>query len=202
LRQSPVREQWLPRAHITTVRSLMPDEIASKILVSPLSRVMELVARRKPDRVISVLDPETPFPELGPSYTGRHLRLVFHDAHDPGPGTIVPAEEHITEMLAFLGEWADAESLLVHCHAGIGRSTATAFVAACYRNPAIPEQSIALELRRVAPLSRPNELLVRVADRLMEREGRMSAAIAETGRGLGWVDVAEGVPFELPSRFA
>jgi predicted protein tyrosine phosphatase len=180
----------------------MPDELIPAILVSPLSRVMQLVAQRRPHRVISVLDPGTPFPELGPSYDERHLRLEFHDAHVATiPGVIVPGEGHIAEMLDFLGQWEVGESLLVHCHAGIGRSTATAFVAACFRNPEITEHAIAVELRRVAPLSRPNETLVRIADRLMQRSGRMSSAIWETGRDLAWVDVAEGVPFELPSRF-
>jgi predicted dithiol-disulfide oxidoreductase (DUF899 family) len=35
----------------------------------------------------------------------------------------------------------------------------------------------------------------------MSRNGRMSEAIAETGRGLPWIEVDEGVPFEMPSTF-
>ena len=162
---------------------------------------MDLVTERRPNRVISLLDPESPFPELGPSYTGRHLRLMFHDAHEVAPGVIVPADEHVVDLLEFLGGWAEGESLLIHCRAGIGRSTATAYVAACYRNPEVSELTIALELRRVAPLARPNETLIRIADRLLKRGGRMSSAIAETDRDLARIDVAENVPFELPSRF-
>jgi predicted protein tyrosine phosphatase len=168
------------------------------ILVSPLSRVLELVATRKPDRVISILDPATPFPELGASYAGRHLRLSFHDVHEAAPGLVPVTEEHVTELLSFLAAWSDDESILIHCHAGIGRSTATGFVARCHRNPAASELALARDLRRVAPLSRPNEAVVRMADRLMRRRGRMIDAIRQTGRGLAWVDVNEGVPFELP----
>jgi predicted protein tyrosine phosphatase len=170
------------------------------ILVCPLGHVVELVARRKPARVISVLDPGIPFPELGASYAGRHLRLAFHDAHWAMPGVTLPSPEHIGRLLAFLDAWEPEESLLVHCRAGIGRSTATAFVAACHRNPETPELRIAGELRRIAPLSRPNEKLVEIADALLERRGRMLAAIVETGRGLPWADVDEGLPFELSSR--
>jgi predicted protein tyrosine phosphatase len=169
------------------------------ILVSPLSRVLELVATRKPDRVISILDPETPFPELGAAYAGRHLRLTFHDVHGPAPGLVPVMEEHMAQLLSFLGGWHDGESILIHCHAGIGRSTATGFVARCYRNPSASELAIARDLRSVAPLARPNEAVVRIADRLMRRRGRMIDAISRTGRGLGWVDVNEGVPFELPA---
>jgi predicted protein tyrosine phosphatase len=161
--------------------------------------VLELVAARTPHRVISILDPDTPFPELGASYAGRHLRLTFHDIHEAAPGLIPVMEEHMTQLLSFLDDWHDSESILIHCHAGIGRSTATCFVARCYRNPSASELAIAHDLRRVAPLSRPNEAVVRLADRLMRRRGRMIDAIRQTGRGLGWVDVNEGIPFELPS---
>lgn len=176
------------------------DSIQVTILVSPLSRVLELVATRKPYRVISILDPETPFPELGAAYADRHLRLSFHDVHEAAPGLAAVMDEHVTQLLSFLDDWGDGESILIHCHAGIGRSTATGFVARCYRNPAASELAIARDLRRVAPLSRPNEAVVKIADRLMRRDGRMLHAIRETGRGLAWVDVNEGVPFELPER--
>jgi predicted protein tyrosine phosphatase len=137
---------------------------------------------------------------LGASYVDRHLRLAFHDAHSPAPGVIVPSTQHIAQLLAFLDAWDANESLLVHCRAGIGRSTATAFVAACYRNPHASELDIAVELRRVAPHARPNETLVRLADSMMDRSGRMSAAIADTGRGLTWIDLPEAQPFELASH--
>jgi predicted protein tyrosine phosphatase len=171
------------------------------ILISPLSRVHAVVADRRPACVISLLDPGFGFPDLGPAYADRHLRLSFHDAHTAMPGVTLPDARHIAEMLAFLDRWRSAESVLVHCRAGIGRSTATAFVVACHRNERVPELSIARELRRAGPLSRPNETLVALADTAMRRAGRMSSAIAVTGRGLDWIDVAEGEPFELPLQF-
>ena len=116
-------------------------------------------------------------------------------------GFTAASPEHVAQLLAFLGEWDEGESLLVHCRAGIGRSTATALVAACFRNPHAAELDIALELRRVAPHARPNERLVALTDAALDRRGRMSAAIAETGSELAWIDFPWGQPFELPSRF-
>jgi predicted protein tyrosine phosphatase len=171
------------------------------ILVSPLSQLSELVVRRRPGRVISLLDPDTPFPDLGPAYSDRHLRLAFHDTNTPAPDITLPSAQHIAELVAFLDRWDGTECLLIHCRAGISRSTATAFVAACHRNPEVSEAHIASELRRVAPLARPNETVVKLADAAMGRNGRMSAAIAETGRGLTWVDVVEGEAFELAADF-
>src|SRR5262249_61684381 len=100
-----------------------------------------------------------------------------------------PCPAHIAELLAFLERWEAKESLLVHCRAGIGRSTAIAYVSACFRNPRASELEIAWALRRAAPLARPNEAVVRLADEALHRNGRMAAAITETGRGLGWLMV-------------
>src|SRR4029453_1350040 len=147
------------------------------ILVPPLPHGVDLVSRRKPSRVISLLDPGDPFPELGTLYVDRHLRLSFHDAHSPEPGLTIPSVTHITQLLDFLERWEVGESLLVHCRMGVGRSTATAFIAACHRNPQAPELQIATELRRVAPFARPNETVIKIADTLMHRGGRMTAAM-------------------------
>ena len=169
------------------------------ILVCPLSRVSGMVKSNQPKRVISILDPDFTFPDLGPEYDGRHLRLSFHDVHASAEGSVSPSAHHIDELLCFLSAWEDDRPLLIHCRAGIGRSPATAFVAACWRNPNADEWEIARTLRRVAPLARPNETLVMLADTAMKRDGRMSHAIAETGRELPWIEVDEGVPFEMPS---
>jgi len=167
------------------------------ILVCPLSRVAEVVALRSPERIVSLLDPEFQTPDVGPNYVGRHLRLSFHDIHQPSAGVVPPSSEHVDELLAFIRGWNRAAPLLIHCRAGIGRSTATAFIAACLHWPEMDEREIAAELRRVAPSSRPNEVLVRLADRAMQRQGRMSRAITEIGRGLPDLTVSEGTPFEL-----
>ena len=167
------------------------------ILVCPLSHVERLAAQWQPAHAISLLDPGYTFPVLPFIKVERHLRLSFHDAHDPGPGITLPATEHIESLVAFVRGCAPVDRLLIHCRAGIGRSTATAFIAACVQHPAVPEHEIAIALRRVAPLARPNETLVQIADAALGRGGQMSAAIADTGRDLGWVEVSEGVPFEL-----
>jgi hypothetical protein len=67
---------------------------------------------------------------------------------------------------------------------------------------------IASALHRASPLARPNETLIQLADAAMNKSGRMSNAIAETGRSLSWIDVIEhlknydeGVPFEMQATF-
>lgn len=171
------------------------------ILVCPLSKVIDMIAARTPGRIVSLLDPGFTFPEAGPAYVDRHLRLCFHDIHVPTEGHVMPSAKHLDTLLAFLAAWDRTAPLLIHCRAGIGRSTATAFIAACLHNPYTDEQEIAVALRRVSPLARPNETLIQLADGVMRRHGRMSEAIAETGRGLPWIDVDEGEPFDMPSTY-
>jgi predicted protein tyrosine phosphatase len=168
------------------------------ILVSPLSRAQSIVAMCAPECVVSLLDPEAAFPDFGTAYEGRHLRLRLHDVHPPNTNEIGPTSAHIEQLLAFFRLWQRSAPLLIHCRAGFGRSTAAAFVAMCFFSPEADELALAKAFRAVAPHARPNEALVRIADASMQRRGRMHAAIADTGRGLSWPAMAEGVPFELP----
>jgi predicted protein tyrosine phosphatase len=168
------------------------------ILVCSLSRVEEMVARYKPGRVISLLDPDSPFPDLGPTYGKRHLQLRFHDVLVAAVDEIAPSREHIDRLLRFLSASGPREDVLIHCRAGISRSTAAAFIAACFLYPDVPERTLALALRRASPVARPNQTMVALADAAMSRDGRMSDAIASTARDLPWITSDEGQAFELP----
>jgi len=167
------------------------------ILVCPLSQAHRIVQHDRPVRIVSLLDPGHASPNFGADYEGRHLRLSFHDAHEPAEGTVLPTRGHMEQLLAFLTGISADESVLVHCRAGIGRSTAAAYVIACWGHPDADELTIARLLRSVAPLARPNETLVRHGDRVLERSGRMSNAIRDTGAGLPWIEVDEGKPFRI-----
>ena len=70
---------------------------------------------------------------------------------------------------------------LIHCFAGLSRSTAAAFIALCAINPDTPEDAIARALRRCSDTAVPNKLFVALADEQLGREGRMSAALASMG---------------------
>ncbi len=178
------------------------------ILVCPLSKVRDLVRTRAPERIVSLSDPDFGFPDLGPDYVGKHLRLSFHDTSLTIDDDVAPTAEHAAALLSFLAEWTRRAPLLIHCRAGISRSTASAFIAACLFNPRTAEHEIALTLRCASPLARPNPLLVELADAALGRQGRMIRALEDTGRGLDWEEVAlalhangEGLTFELPSVF-
>jgi predicted protein tyrosine phosphatase len=124
----------------------------------------------------------------------RHLILGMDDIAEPLDGYVCPAEEHVTDLLAFIRGWDRAQPLVVHCYAGISRSTAGAFISACALNPGRDEAAIARLIRGASPTATPNRRLVSLADRMLGRNGRMVAAIDAIGRG---VDAYEGHPFRL-----
>jgi predicted protein tyrosine phosphatase len=123
----------------------------------------------------------------------RHLALSFHDITEIRPGLVAPDRTIMQAILDF-GRDARARTMLIHCWAGISRSSAAAYVIACDRNPGF-EHDIANELRRRAPSVTPNRLMVALADDLLDRNGRMTEAISRIGRG---ADAFEGEPYQLP----
>jgi predicted protein tyrosine phosphatase len=151
--------------------------------------------------VISLLDPETPFPDAGPAYAQRHLRVHVHDITHESDGWITPSANHVETLLDFIRGWDRADPILIHCYAGISRSTATAFITACVHNPEASERVIAQALREASPSATPNMRIVALADEALGRKGRMLRAIEAIGRGSTWIEIGEAEPFSLPSVY-
>lgn len=126
--------------------------------------------------------------------SGRHLKLDFSDIWQPVPGEVMANAGHVGEILHFIRRWNRASPLVVHCYAGVSRSTASAYLAACALRPEISEREWAERLRQASPTATPNIHIVRLADGLLERDGRMVHAIERIGRG---EDCFEGIPFSL-----
>ena len=116
----------------------------------------------------------------------RHLFIAMSDIVDPIDGHILPGERHVSDLLAFVADWDRAEPLLIHCFAGVSRSTAAAFIAACALQPTRRESEIALAIRAASPTATPNVRLVAVADKILGRSGRMIEAV---DRDRAWRDL-------------
>lgn len=124
----------------------------------------------------------------------NHLRVSMDDINEPAEGFVAPNDDHIMRVLAFVRGWDRKAPLVVHCYAGISRSTASAFTAACALNPHRDEAAIARQIRAASPIAQPNRLIVALADKALGREGRMLRAIDEMGPGNMMV---EGRPFRV-----
>lgn len=162
--------------------------------VCALSRLPETVAETGASHLVTLVSHGTAVERPAAIPAERHLVVGFSDIVEPCDGHVLPAEAHVRPFLDFVRAWGRERPLVIHCYAGISRSTAAAYVAACALSPERDEAGIARALRRASPSATPNRLLVEVADRLLGREGRMVAAIAGIGRG---AEAFEGEPFRL-----
>jgi len=124
----------------------------------------------------------------------NHLKISMDDITEQMDGFVVPSDSHIEQVLNFVRGWDRSAPLVVHCYAGISRSTASAFAAVCMLNPHRDEMSIARQLRAASPIASPNRLIVSLADRALGRDGRMLRALDEMGPGNLMI---EGRPFRL-----
>jgi len=145
--------------------------------VCALRHIPEVLERTGARHLVSAINadlaPATPA-SLAPA---NHLKLDMHDIIEVREGSLAPAEEHVSELLDFVHRWDRQAPLLIHCYAGLSRSTAAAFITLCALNPELPEVVIAVALRRASDTAVPNRRFVTLADRMLDRQGRMLAAL-------------------------
>ena len=164
------------------------------IIVCGLNAVQDLVDAHGVGRVVSLLGPDTPHRNFNRIAAEQHLKLTFHDVVEVTDGFSAPRATDAERLIEFIEDWDRASPMLIHCWAGISRSTASAYTALCMLRPKADEEELALELRAASPSATPNRLIVSHADALLGRNGRMSRAIAKIGRG---ANAFEGTPFIL-----
>jgi predicted protein tyrosine phosphatase len=165
-----------------------------KIIVCPLNAAQAQIDLHEAGHVISVLSPDMPHQTFSGIAPAKHLRLSFHDVAAATGNLEAPRLDHARLLVDFISDWPQQTPLLIHCWAGISRSTAAAFSAMCILRPEETERDLAFELRAAAPSATPNPLITAHVDQLLQREGRMTTAVAAIGRG---ANAFEGTPFIL-----
>lgn len=166
----------------------------SAIYVCPLSRLEETVQKTGARHIVTLINRETLVDRPESVEVGNHLFLGMHDICDPADGMVCPAEHHVETLLDFVRRWDRETPVVVHCFAGISRSTAAAFSAFCAMRPDLDEADIARRIRERSPEATPNARIVQMADAILGREGRMVEAVERIGRG---VFAYEGTVFAL-----
>jgi len=166
----------------------------STLHVCPLSLLQATVEWTGASHIVTLIGADTVVERPVCISADRHLFITVSDIAEAADGMILPGHGHVEQLLAFVRGWDRAAPMVIHCYAGISRSTAAAFIAACALAPRRAESEIAKRLRAASATATPNPRLVSVADELLCREGRMIKAVAAIGRG----ELAyEGKPFGL-----
>lgn len=169
---------------------------SAAIHVCPLRLVPATVAATGARHLLSVINQQQIPPTPAGIAPDDHLRIAVNDIAVPQDGLVHPSSRHIDAIVAFARRWNHTGPVVVHCLAGISRSTAATFIMLCDLNPKSPEAWIAAQIRAASPTAMPNALMIELADQVLGRRGRMIAAIqalAPAGPAM------EGIPFALPA---
>lgn len=166
-----------------------------EIHVCSLSRLAHVTTACGASHVVTLINADTPVPRPHSIEEGNHLFLGMNDVVSAMEGMVMPGEKHVLDLIDFAERWERERPLVVHCWAGISRSTAAAFIMACALRPDFDEDKLARDIRFQSPTATPNRRLVELADRALARSGRMVTAVDAIGRG---AFAHEGVPFSIP----
>ena len=137
--------------------------------------------------ILSILDPGTPEPAAFGTFDPYHrLTLRFHDIIGPWPGWQAPEPADVAALIEFGVELDRAgkglRHLLVHCHAGISRSTA-ALATLLARHAAPGEEALIFaRIRAIRPQAWPNSRMIGFADAQLGKAGRLGAALRDLHR--------------------
>jgi predicted protein tyrosine phosphatase len=123
-----------------------------RLHVCPLALIDQTVAKTGARSLLTLLSPGTALERPIGIAPDRHLYLAVSDIVEPMPGQVLADSTHLEDLLGFVHAWDRAEPMVIHCFAGVSRSTAAAYIAACALKPDGDELP---SRRRFAPPLRP-----------------------------------------------
>ena len=107
------------------------------IHVCPLSKLPETVRATGAQSLVTLIDEGKPVRRPAGIVATEHLIVTLSDIVTELEGHTLSSKSHVENLLAFVRRWDQTGPLLIHCWAGVSRSTAAAFIAACaLRRPA------------------------------------------------------------------
>ena len=152
------------------------------IHVCSLARLHQTVADTGARHIVTLMKDISLVERPGAISPENHLHIRVDDITCPLDGYTHPCDDHVAQLMQFAKNWDRSTPMVIHCYAGISRSTASAYAVACALSGR-DEMAIAQDMRRVSPTAMPNSLIVSIADRLLGRKGRMITAIESIGPG-------------------
>jgi predicted protein tyrosine phosphatase len=165
------------------------------IVVSPLGRIAEMAVRHGAREMISLMAQDHSFHRPAVIAADRHLLLGMNDISFAGTDKLVaPQEAHVAQIIEFARQWDRSAPLLIHCWMGVSRSPAAALIAALAVEPDVDDAVLVGRLRLASPQVTPNTRLIAFGDDLLQRRGRLIAAVKAAGRG---ADSDGNLPFLL-----
>lgn len=164
------------------------------MIVCPLHEVERAARRHAPSHILTLTSSRAERPLCKATPYATRLHILMSDIAQPVRGRIFASEAQMQELLEFGRDWDAKAPILIHCWAGISRSTAAAFIIATDRLGPGSEMALAESLRKASPTATPNQRLIQLADDALGRQGALVEAANKIGRGL---KAPAGKSFEL-----
>lgn len=113
----------------------------------------------------------------------KHLLLMFDDISRPIPGMTMPSLWHLERVLEFTKDLTNDDKLLIHCVAGISRSTAMAIAVLIQHG--VPWKKAFEMIEGIRPCLWPNSMIVRLTDDKFGLNGKYIDFVAAGKGALG-----------------
>lgn len=132
--------------------------------------------------IISIRDYSQSLPDIRGFKNEFTLHAFLFDDTGDVRNQRAPQEQNIQRLLNVYATTRADQNILFHCFAGVSRSTAAAFIWLVYHGVSYADAYQMIVAAR-GPFVCPNQLMVKHADQLMDKNGEMSAFLsAEIGR--------------------
>ena len=151
-----------------------PGQDQNMIHVCSLARLHDTVAETGAKHIVTLMKDVAMVRRPQSIVEANHLLLDMDDIVTEMDGYVPPNEQHVGKLIDFVTAWDRSAPIVVHCYAGISRSTAGAFITACALNPTAMRPA---SRARSAPSHRPRNPISawsRLPMTCSDRKGRMT----------------------------
>ena len=93
-----------------------------------------------------------------------------------------PDRNSVYRILLFSQNFTVDDRILIHCRAGISRSTAVACAIVGQHSQPGEETAAVERIRSIRSVMMPNFLIIKLADEILQRQGKLVAAVAKPRR--------------------
>lgn len=124
------------------------------------------------DYIISISDPGVPPIKNIERAKKGYFSISFLDTKDVSKEH-APRKYHVKKIVSFLRKIEEGSKVLIHCYAGVSRSSATAYILLNLLYGPGKEKEILKHIKKIRPQAKPNLLMIKYADRILNRNGSM-----------------------------
>jgi predicted protein tyrosine phosphatase len=135
-----------------------------QLKICGVAELHEVIAAFQPTHIISTITQSEAL-----DLPGAHLHINVGDITSELDGHVLPTMHHLVELLNFTKDLTDDDRLLIHCFAGMSRSTA--FAVAVLIQHGMDYDKAFDHVALLRPILLPNRLIIKLVDQYFALRG-------------------------------